>query len=122
MKKYITNVQNATTKALSVWGFVGAGVTSGLLSNVALRILWMLIGALLYGLTTVPPTTVTNVDPGHAVMTKYRSMVARDDKLLNVLLDGSWRRDCGYRVVPWTQLADGSIRQSIIQICEDVEK
>ena len=94
---------------------------SNLLSSAALRILWMIIGALLYGLTVAPPTIVMSAD-AHAVIMKYKAMVARDDKLLNVLLDDSWKRDCKYRVVPWTQLADGSIRQQIFQECDDEHK
>jgi hypothetical protein len=87
--------------------------------NVWLRYaLGSIIGALLYGLTTAPPTTVTSADH-HAVIMKYKEMVQRDDRLLNVLLDSSWKRDCKYRVVPWHQLADGSIRQSILQECDD---
>ena len=46
------------------------------------------------------------------------AMTARDDKLLNFLLDNSWDRDCGYEVEPWILLADGSMRQSLNQICD----
>lgn len=46
------------------------------------------------------------------------AMVDRDDELLDWLLQGTWDRDCGYRPEPWTQLADGKIRQQLIQVCD----
>jgi hypothetical protein len=84
----------------------------------------MLIGSLATSMYLLQPSPapVSNDQELYRLIGHYRNQTVRDDKLLNVLLDGSWRRDCGYRVVPWTQLADGSIRQSIIQVCDEVEK
>ena len=49
----------------------------------------------------------------------YRQMIARDDALLDLFMDGSWDRACGYRIVPGIMLADGSIRSSIVQECKE---
>jgi hypothetical protein len=81
----------------------------------------MLIGLLATSMYLLQPSPapVSNDQQNWQTIDRYKAMIARDDTLINVLLDGSWRRDCGYRVVPWTMLADGTIRQSIIQICEE---
>ena len=50
---------------------------------------------------------------------ELEAMIERDDKLLNFLLQDTWDRDCVYRREPWMQLADGKIRQQLIQECEE---
>jgi hypothetical protein len=81
----------------------------------------MLIGSLATSIYLLQPlpAPVDKHRASFAIIATYKDMLSRDDKLLNVLLDVSWRRDCGYRVVPWTILAVGTIRQSIIQECDD---
>jgi hypothetical protein len=94
---------------------------SGLLKNFGRYLAGMLIGSLVTSMHLLQPIPVP-VDKhraSFALMGVYKDMLRRDDKLLTILLDGSWRRDCGYRVVPWVLLKDGSMRQSIIQVCTE---
>jgi len=53
------------------------------------------------------------------MITKQQQMIARDEKILNALLHGTWDRDCVYEIIPGELLADGSVRESMIQHCED---
>ena len=53
------------------------------------------------------------------VIAKQQQMIARDEKILNALLHGTWDRDCVYEIIPGELLADGSVRESMIQHCED---
>ena len=46
-------------------------------------------------------------------------MIERDDRLLDQFMHGSWSRDCDYELVAGVLLADGSIRSSLIQHCEE---
>ena len=46
-------------------------------------------------------------------------MIERDDILLNQFMYGTWIRSCEYELVDPTELADGSIRSSLIQTCEE---
>jgi hypothetical protein len=50
---------------------------------------------------------------------ELEEMVARDDLLLDQFMHGSWKRGCDYELVPGVLLADGSIRSSLIQKCEE---
>ena len=50
---------------------------------------------------------------------KLRQMIERDDNLLNGLLHDTWRRDCEYERIAGTLLADGSVRETLIQRCEN---
>lgn len=53
------------------------------------------------------------------VIGEYEREILRDDKLLMGFTHGTWDRECRYRIDPWTQLADGSIRQQLFQECEE---
>jgi hypothetical protein len=79
----------------------------------------MLIGSLVTGLFLYHPSSKEQAPQQSYFKTLYvyKTMIKRDDILLNTFMDGSWNRDCKYRVVPGIMLADGSIRSSIIQEC-----
>jgi hypothetical protein len=49
---------------------------------------------------------------------KLEAAVARDDRILNALLHDSWDRECKYEIIPGELLADGSVRESLIQHCD----
>lgn len=54
-----------------------------------------------------------------AKVIEYEKMINRDDRLLDSLLHGTWERECIYELVPGELLADGSVRSSLIQHCEE---
>jgi hypothetical protein len=53
------------------------------------------------------------------VIGEYEREILRDDRLLMGFTHGTWDRECKYRIDPWTQLADGSIRQQLFQECKE---
>jgi hypothetical protein len=65
---------------------------------------------------------VSNDQQNWQTISSYRTMIARDDFVLNHFMGNTWDRSCGYDRVPQVKLADGSMRFTLFQICEDVEK
>jgi len=50
---------------------------------------------------------------------KYKKMVALDDRLLMGFMHGTWSRDCTYDIIAGELLADGDVRETLIQHCGD---
>jgi hypothetical protein len=87
---------------------------------------WMsvILWSIIYTVATAPwhSCDTTEAERLKREVVTLEDMIKRDDVLLDTFMDGSWKRDCKYRVVPWHQLADGTIRQSLIQECDDERK
>jgi len=49
----------------------------------------------------------------------YEKMIDRDDWILDGFMHGTWDRSCEYDVMAGELLADGSVRTSLIQRCEE---
>lgn len=54
-----------------------------------------------------------------AKIAEYEKMINRDDRILDTFMNGSWKRECQYELIAGVLLADGSVRSSLIQHCED---
>jgi hypothetical protein len=54
-----------------------------------------------------------------AKVIEYEKMINRDDRILDTFMNGSWKRECQYELIAGVLLADGSVRSSLIQHCEE---
>jgi hypothetical protein len=118
----------------SVLGVIGNGirtlvivivsVCSSRLSNVGRYLVGMLIGSLATSIVLLQPTPapVSNDQELYRIIGHYRNQIDRDDFILNHFMGNTWDRSCGYDRVPQVKLADGSVRFTLFQICEEVEK
>jgi hypothetical protein len=120
----ITSVLNATTKALSLCVLASAAGSTSLLSNFGRYSVGILIGSLATNMFMFQPipAPVSNDQELYRIIGHYRSQIGRDDFILNHFMGNTWDRSCGYDRVPEVKLADGSMRFTLFQICEDVEK
>ena len=62
------------------------------------------------------------IDDRAKMIFKYREMITYDDFLLNGFMHGTWDRSCEYEHIAGRLLADGSVKESLIQHCEDTNE
>jgi hypothetical protein len=81
----------------------------------------MLIGSLATSIHLLQPSPapVSNDQELYRIIGHYRNQIDRDDFVLNHFMGNTWDRSCIYDRVPQVKLADGSMRFTLFQICEE---